>query len=177
MKNKNNIPQILIGTSGWSYPHWKENFYPNIQNLKSKLGPILFQLPPSFKLNFDRLVDFISLLDKKQLHTFEFRHESWFNQDVYDLLSKNNIALCITDLNGKLTPEIITSQFTYIRLHGPHKSYQGSYGKAALKKWKKKIEIWSEKISVYCYFDNDEKRFAVEDAKTLQKLLDKGDIK
>lgn len=242
MKKKK--PQVLIGTSGWSYEHWKENFYPKtvktkdwlqyysqsfptveinstfyrtprtstienwyaqvpsdfsfsikanrhithqkrlhecedtlrffysqIEHFKSKLGPILFQLPPSFKVNKERLIAFLQFLNNDYQHIFEFRHESWFNDEIYDLLAKHHVALCITDLNGHLSPEEVTSHFTYIRLHGPHQSYQGSYGSSQLKTWKKKIEQWAQTTSVYCYFDNDEKGYAIQDAKSLLALL------
>jgi uncharacterized protein YecE (DUF72 family) len=242
---KKKAPQIHVGTSGWSYPHWKENFYPpglktsewltyyskvfstvevnttfyhtpllstvekwnaqvgtdfffsikahsymthrkklhdcqdslqffykSIQKLDSKMGPILFQLPPSFKLNKERLIEFIHLLSDDYKYTFEFRHSSWFIDEIYELLSKNDIALCITDLNGKLSPEEITSSFTYIRLHGPQMAYTGSYGPAELKSWKTKINNWmASNKSVYCYFDNDEKGYAVEDAKALKSMF------
>jgi len=145
-------------------------FYQRMHPLQSKIGPILFQLPPSFKINKDLLSDFLKHLRKTNLHVFEFRHESWFVDEIYELLKSHHIALCITDLNGKLSPEEITSDFTYIRLHGPKKAYKGSYG-SKLKDWKKKIEQWSLKISVFCYFDNDEKGYAIQDAKKLQDML------
>lgn len=238
------MKNIQIGTSGWSYTHWKENFYPtglkppfwlkyyatnfltvevnttfyhlplkttiqnwykqvpedflfsikasryithqkrlndcresveilykNIKGLKTKTGPILFQLPPSFQANHERLIEFTKNLDPNHQHVFEFRHPSWFTDETYELLSKKNIALCITDLNGKLTPEVLTADFTYIRLHGPKKAYSGSYGPIRLKKWKSKIEKWSSNTAVYCYFDNDEKGFAIQDAAYLKSLI------
>lgn len=247
MKSNLHSAQNFIGTSGWSYGHWKENFYPgeikqadwlkyyssvfstvevnttfyhvpllstvkkwkatvsenfsfsikasryithqkrlhdckeslaylfsHIDQLKNKMGPILFQLPPSFHANKDLLADFINLLNKKHRYVFEFRHLTWFEEDIYELLSKKNIALCITDLNGKLTPEVITADFTYLRLHGPKRAYQGSYGPVKLRAWKKKIQKWNDSgTSVYCYFDNDEKGYAIEDARTIQDYLNK----
>lgn len=237
--------KIHIGTSGWSYSHWKKNFYPSklltsgwlnfyatvfstvevnttfyhtplptttkkwlaevpknfqfaikasryithlkrlndcseslnifyksIQNLKNKTGPILFQLPPSFSINQERLETFISILKPDYRYTFEFRHKTWFTDEIYKLLSKHNIALCITDLNGKLSPEEITADLIYVRLHGPHKAYQGSYGPAKLRAWKKKIDHWLiSRKEVYCFFDNDEKGYAIEDAKFLLELF------
>jgi uncharacterized protein YecE (DUF72 family) len=72
-----------------------------------------------------------------------------------------------------MSPEVITADFTYIRLHGPHQAYKGSYGTAKLKGWKKKIDQWnSANIFVYCYFDNDEKGFAIQDARELKELLE-----
>lgn len=151
-------------------------FYAHIQAVKTKTGPILFQLPPSFKLNKERLKEFIKGLKKSHRHVFEFRHESWYVDEIYELLEKNKIALCISDLTGKTTPEVITTDFTYMRLHGPKLAYQGSYG-PLLKEWKKKISQWSSKATVYCYFDNDKKGYAIQDAKVLKEMLFRMEVK
>lgn len=149
-----------------------ENFLKNISFLKKKEGPILFQLPPAFSKNFDRLKEFISYLPKKHLYTFEFRHKSWFSEDIYVLLKNNNISLCISDLNGTLSPIEVTGNFVYIRLHGPKSAYQDSYSNYQLKKWAARIQSWNqEKIKVFCYFDNDEKGYAIQDARRLKQLL------
>lgn len=143
-------------------------FYKRAEFLEDNLGPILFQLPPSFKEDKERLRHFLTQLSKHHRHTFEFRHASWYCQEIYDLLHKHKIALCITDLSGKLSPLEITSNFTYLRLHGPKKAYRGSYSSQTLKKWKERIQEWNkQKIEVFCYFDNDEKGFAAQDAKRL----------
>jgi uncharacterized protein YecE (DUF72 family) len=152
--------------------HTLSFFYESIAEFKDKAGPILFQLPPFFRKDKDRLRDFIHLLTDTYSYTFEFRHASWYTDEIYEILSEKNVALCITDLHGQLSPEIATANFTYIRLHGPQNTYRGSYGLAKLKPWKKKIEQWvNSKTSVYCYFDNDEKGYAPKDALLLQKLL------
>jgi len=136
--------------------------------MKSKLGPILFQFPPSFKNTeetLNRVKHFLQLLPKGFLYTFEFRHPSWFNEEIYKLLKKFKVALCITDLNGKLSPVEVTASFVYIRLHGPKKAYKGSYSPQQLTLWKKRLLQWKkERIDSYCYFDNDEKAFAIQDA-------------
>lgn len=144
-------------------------FFERIKLFGSKLGPLLFQLPPSFKEDKERLEEFISQLPKKYLCVFEFRHESWFNEEIYKLLKKYHIALCITDIGGKISPEVITADFTYIRLHGPKKSYQGKYSKKELEQWQKRI--LSYQVDTFCYFDNDEKAHAVHDAKRLIDML------
>lgn len=147
-------------------------FYKRILFLKDKLGPILFQLPPSFKKDMQRIEQFIDHLDKKLPSVFEFRHPSWFCDEVYDLLKKHKIALCLSDLGGHLSPLEITSHFTYIRLHGPHDSYTGSYSAKNLNEWKKRILQFSQnKISTYCYFDNDAKGNAIKDANVLKRRL------
>jgi uncharacterized protein YecE (DUF72 family) len=239
--------RLHIGTSGWSYSHWKENFYPeklptkcwlnfyagvfptveinttfyhaplattthkwaedvpgqfqfaikasryithqkrlhdcegslkffykSIANLQPKAGPVLFQLPPSFRADLERLKTFINLLTSDYRSVFEFRHDSWFTEETYTFLTEHKIGLCITDLNGKESPEEVTAGFTYLRLHGPHKAYQGSYGPARLKALKKKIDRWLEAgTEVYCYFDNDEKGYAIEDARSLLEMFEK----
>lgn len=147
-------------------------FFDRIQHFGKKLGPLLFQLPPSFKQDLDRIAEFIKYIPKKTPSAFEFRHESWFNEDTYKLLRKNKIALCLTDLGGKQSPEEITTNFTYIRLHGPKKSYVGKYSQKQLDTWHSKIRDYQKnKISTYCYFDNDEKAYAVHDAGKLISLF------
>lgn len=236
---------IHIGTSGWSYDHWKEIFYPKevksperlhffgghfdtvevnstfyhnpsestiknwvkqvpknfvfsvkangyithrkrlkdfeqstvlffekVKLFGTKLGPILFQLPPSFKEDRERLEAFTSYLPMKYSYVFEFRHDSWFNEDVYKILRQRNISLCLTDIWGKLTPEVETADFMYVRLHGPKKAYQGKYSKKEIEEWQKRILRWQkENLDAYCYFDNDEKAYAVHDAKRLCGLI------
>lgn len=146
-------------------------FYRRIHYLKNKLGPLLFQLPPSFKANPERLESFLKLLKKGHLYTFEFRHPSWYTEETYALLRKYQIALCITDITGEDSPLEVTSPFIYIRLHGP-KLYTGSYSTKDLQKWKKRILAWQKKgFSIWCYFDNDDKAYAVKDALRLMKMV------
>lgn len=149
-----------------------ENFLERVGLLKEKLGPILFQLPPSFQRNDERLEAVLSQLPKSLKYVFEFRHASWEVQDVYDLLDRYKVGFCISDLGGKLSPLEVTGSFAYIRLHGPQKAYQGSYSDAQLKKWKERIEAWSShKKNTYCFFDNDEKAYAIFDALRLKSLF------
>jgi len=155
-----------------------QTFLKNLQPIQHKLGPILFLLPANFQLNYSRLAEFIKYLPKNYRYTFEFRHPSWLIEEVYALLKKNDIALCISDLNGKLTPIQVTASFVYVRLHGPKEAYRGRYSLSQLKQWEKRIKEWrSKKLSVYIYFDNDEKGFAIKDAKILNKLLESNKIK
>lgn len=149
-----------------------DRFYERIFLLQEKLGPILFQLPPSFAKNAQRLQDFLSLLTKKQQHAIEFRHPSWFDDETYRILRKYQIALCISDLNGNCSPLITTSNFVYIRLHGPKKAYTGRYSPAALTAWKQRLLTWKEEgKEVYIYFDNDDKSYAVKDGLKLRERM------
>jgi uncharacterized protein YecE (DUF72 family) len=148
-------------------------FFKRINLLKKKKGPILFQLPPSFKKNLERLKEFIMKLPHDALYTFEFRHPTWYDDETYTLLKQNDISLTITDLNGTLSPTEVTAPFVYIRLHGPKKAYKGSYSVQQLKSWREQLLVWADAgISSYCFFDNDEKAYAIKDALRLKKILE-----
>lgn len=149
-------------------------FFKQVSHLRNKLGPILFQLPPMFKKNLERLELFIKDLEDSHAYVFEFRNPTWFDDQVYELLKRNNIAFCISDIGGVLNPVEVTADFAYIRLHGPQNSYSGSYTTKELNSWEKRIlDFQNQDIKVFCYFDNDEKGYAVKDAKRLIHLIEK----
>jgi len=93
--------------------------------LGKKLGPILFPLPPRWGINVTRLEEFLKVLPQKYRFAFEFRDKSWFDQSIFDLLAKSNAAFCLYNLEGRWSPEVVTADFVYIRLHGPDGPYQG----------------------------------------------------
>jgi len=148
-------------------------FFQGAERLQEKLGPILFQLPPRWHLNSQRLAAFLETLPKEHKYSFEFRDSSWHIAQVYDLLRKHNCAFCIYDLAGAETPLEVTAAFTYIRLHGPTESrYAGSYPTQTLTKWARRIEAWQKSLSdVYVYFNNDVGGHAVENAKKQEELI------
>ena len=147
-------------------------FFDNIQVLRKKLGAIVFQLPPRWKLNVGRLEIFLKALPKKYRYAFEFRDESWFTQPIYDVLSKHNAAFCLYNLAGRWTPEVVTADFVYIRLHGPGDAYHGHYPQKVLDDWRGKCLSWSKAgMDVCCYFNNDQKGYAVEDARKLNSMI------
>lgn len=140
--------------------------------LQEKLGPILFQLPPYWKRNVERLESFLSALPIGYRYTFEFRDPSWFHSDVYDALAKHRAAFCVFELAGLQSPKELTADFTYIRLHGPGDAYSGRYEKAVLADWAKTFSEWTGKgKEIYCYFDNDELGYAAQNAMELQKII------
>lgn len=147
-------------------------FLKRITALDDKLGPVLFQLPPRWKINTDRLAGFLDLLSQDFRYVFEFRDESWWDESVYGLLQDHNAAFCIFDLNRRLSPKKITSDFVYIRLHGPEDAYQGKYNVQSLAGWAGSFSTYiKDKKRVYCYFDNDQKGYAVENAIQLQNMI------
>jgi uncharacterized protein YecE (DUF72 family) len=147
-------------------------FLARMRSLGKKLGPILFQLPPHWTFNESRLAAFLDALSDRLRYAFEFRDRSWLNDRAFELLAAHDAALCIYDLEGFLSPQELTSNFAYVRLHGPSSAYRGSYDERTLRSWADKFAAWSaEGRSVYCYFDNDEAAHAVGDALRLQAMI------
>jgi uncharacterized protein YecE (DUF72 family) len=138
-----------------------------------KLGPILFQLPPKWGLNIDRLREFLAVLPRHQEYAFEFRHPSWLTAQVYDVLRQFNAALCIYEIAGFRSPVELTADFTYVRLHGPgERAYQGKYSEAVLRNWAEKAATWAAlDCGVYFYFDNDQAGYAVQNAMELAAMV------
>ena len=154
-----------------------QRYFELIGLLGDKLGPIVFQLPPRWHLNLDRLAAFLEALPKAWRYAFEFRDESWLTPGTYRLLAAHNAALCLYDLAGRQAPLEVTADLTYLRLHGPGGAYQGSYSDEALRHWAARIRRWrASGISVYCYFDNDQHGYAPANALTLARFVEPGRV-
>ncbi|HUS18663.1 MAG TPA: DUF72 domain-containing protein [Terriglobales bacterium] len=152
--------------------HALENLLPRIDVLKKKLGPILFQLPPAWRLNELRLEEFLHALPKYHRYTFEFREPSWHTPRVLELLREYRASYCVYDIGGYHSPIEVTTDFAYIRLHGPGDKYQGSYSHEALARWAAWIHDWSSRLTaIYIYFDNDQAGYAAQNALTLKRLI------
>ena len=138
-----------------------------------KLGPILFQLPPNWHVNVQRLEEFLDALPAGFRYTFELRDRSWLCDEVCELLKKHGAALCFYDFKGFRSPEVPTADFIYVRLHGPQeRPYVGAYDGRTLAGYARKFKRWSEEgRDVYCYFDNDQKACAPFDARRLQEKV------
>ena len=148
-------------------------FVPLIQHFGEKLGPILFQLPPHWRCNLDRLAEFLRALPGDYRYSFELRDPSWHTTSVSRLLTRHNVAFCMYELAGFQSPLTITADFVYIRLHGPgQKKYEGDYSRRALHAWAERIDQWKSQLqAIYVYFDNDQAGFAVKNARELKKIL------
>jgi len=150
------------------------NLIKSVRVLKDQLGPILFQLPPQWTLNYNRIESFINILPEDLQYVFEFRNSSWYVEKVYNLLRKHNIAICFHDISGQDSPHEITSDFLYLRFHGPHGDYHNKYSHTHLKTWGKKIRLWLDKqFRVFAYFNNDAYGRAIENSKELRTILKK----
>ena len=147
-----------------------ERFYSSVKGLDKKLGPILFQLPPSLQFDEPLFEDFCSLLSNSYKHVLEIRHASWIDDKAFQIMAKNQIAFCISDTAGRYPyHEQITADFTYVRLHGSKKLYASKYATEELETWAKKLLDWG--VDAYVYFDNDFGGNAVENAMELKGLL------
>jgi uncharacterized protein YecE (DUF72 family) len=147
-------------------------FFEGISILEEKLGPILFQLPPSLHIDLERMEIFLEALPEGFQYAFEFRSQSWFQPEVYQLLRQFDAALCLHELAGFKAPVEVTAELIYVRLHGPgQNAYQGSYSDNTLASWSKQFAEWLKTgKSIFCFFDNDEKAYAVRNALTLQDM-------
>lgn len=147
-------------------------FLDSAARLGEKLGPILFQLPPKWNVNLERLEAFLKLLPNSFRYAVEFRNATWYNLEVYALLQSYNVAFCIYELGSHISPSIQTANFLYIRLHGPGEKYKGNYSEATLKLWADFANKTAKTgKDVYLYFDNDEAAYAAFNAQQFLRLL------
>jgi uncharacterized protein YecE (DUF72 family) len=147
-------------------------FFERITSFGEYCGPILFQLPPRWEVDLERLRYFLDHLPDGYRYTFEFRNQTWFVRVVYNLLKDHHAALCIYEFNYRQSPILTTADFVYIRLHGPGRAYADPYAPLELERWAVRINHWlSEGKDVYCYFDNTLNGYAWNNAQTLLKLI------
>lgn len=148
------------------------HFFDRLQPLVEKIGVILFQLPPRWHRNPERLQAFLEILPSDFRYCFEFRDPTWFDEKIYRILESFNAAFCIYDLDGTVSPKELTADFVYIRLHGPNGPYEGKYDTQTLSGWARAISAWSSQgKEVFCYFDNDQDGYAALNALELKQML------
>ena len=151
-----------------------ELFYSRIEPLvrSPKLGPVLWQLPPTFRRDDDRLAEALGQLPDGR-HAFEFRHPSWFVPEVTELLRRHGAALVIADrpeIRSFQTQEL-TTDWTFVRFHAGSRGRRGNYSEAELREWATRIRSWPVNES-YIYFNNDWEGFAPRNASRLRRILD-----
>lgn len=151
----------------------------NVSFLKNKLGPILIQLPPNLKKDEKLLKNFLNVLrevksqilsKKKLLFAIEFRHFSWLESKVYEILEKFEIGFCISDSPRWQTDFLATTDWAYLRFHGKPRLFASLYSLKELQQWAQKIKKLKIK-KIFIYFNNDYKGYAVKNAKEMLKLL------
>jgi len=139
--------------------------------LQDHLGPILFQLPPSFRFERERLESFLDLLPPNHLYSFEFRHQSWFSNEVYGLLESYGVSFCTHDMHGCAVPRLSVGPITYVRMHGGETKYAGNYPDDALRNWWNWMESQlATGRDLYVYFNNDWNAHAIYNAFRLKEF-------
>ena len=152
-----------------------ENFISRAKILEEKLGPLLYQLPPNMHRNDEVLESFLSNLPRGMKHVLEFRHQSWLEEKVFEILRKYNIGLCVFDMPSFTCPLEMTADFAYIRFHGSGELYSSCYSDKELADWAKRLTNLDINLkAVYIYFNNDAEAFAVRNAMTLRDYLERG---
>lgn len=140
--------------------------------LGPKLGVVLFQLPHRFRKDTGRLRDFFHMLPRRYRYAFEFRDQAWYADDVFELLQRFDVALCISDHVDAPAPWRATASHVYVRGHGPSGRYQGSYSGKTLRRWAEAALRWQAGgHDVFVYFDNDQKAAAPRDARRLVRMV------
>ncbi len=150
-----------------------ERFFAGVRRLKSHLGPILYQLPPNWKKNLDRLRAFAEVLPSDLTHVIEFRDRDWLDNDTYKLMAQHNLCLCVHDMLRR-HPRRVTGAVVYVRFHGTQEKYTGKYSPSRLKGWAKWINDVAKERKVFVYFNNDFKGYSIGDAQTLYQLTSGG---
>lgn len=153
---------------------WLPNHLDRAERLGASLGPTLVQLPPRWRRNPERLDEFLTVAPTSMRWAVEMREPSWLHDEVYDVLRRHNAALCIHDLIDD-HPFVLTTDWTYVRFHGPHAArepYRGSYGLRRLEPVARLLRSELDRgHDVYCYFNNDYGGRAVADARTLRDAI------
>ncbi|WP_245409589.1 DUF72 domain-containing protein [Allosphingosinicella vermicomposti] len=145
---------------------------PPIRHLQPRLGPILFQLPPRFKINLERLEEFLSALPKDLIHVFEFREKSWITDETLALLDRHGASFCIHDMPASTTPRWASGKIAYVRFHGGTGKYWGRYSDEALSDWTDWMADQARQgRDVWAYFNNDIDAHAIHDAQTLKAMV------
>lgn len=159
-------------------PDYLDYFLTNVSHLGSKLGPILFQFPPSFKQDrFDSLKDLVSVLPKNHRYALEVRNRSWFEDQFFTFLDESKIALVLGDSPWLHKVEQITAEFAYFRWEGNRKKIKGTIGRVEkersvdIEKWAEKIRALPEKIEVFGYFSKYYSGHSPTDAKQLIEYI------
>ena len=151
-----------------------QRYYRRLEPLarSPKLGPVLWQLPASFRRDDERLGAALAALPRGR-HCFEFRHASWFVDPVYELLRAHGAALVIGD-----RPDVrpfqsyeLTTDWTYVRFHYGSRGRRGNYSDSELEEWARRFEGWRREVEIYSYFNNDWEAFAIRNALWLKNRL------
>jgi uncharacterized protein YecE (DUF72 family) len=149
-----------------------ERLWSRAQRLEDRLGVMLYQLPPRWNRNPERLAAFLAALPRRRRHVVEFRDPSWYHAEIEALLAQHGVARCIHDMPGSRSPLEVIGPFVYLRLHGAGQRYGGRYPQRELARWAGRLAEWTATgLDAYVYFNNDVEAHAIRDAERLRDLV------
>jgi uncharacterized protein YecE (DUF72 family) len=146
-------------------------FIEKARGLGKHLGPILYQMPAAFARDDARLAAFLDVLPRDLLHVFEFRHPSWRDDRVYELLRAHGAVWCAYNMGDDTAPLVRTGADVYIRMHGPAATYASGYTDAALREWIDGVRAMHRVERAWVYFNNDGGGHAPRDAMRMRQLI------
>jgi uncharacterized protein YecE (DUF72 family) len=150
-----------------------DRLFASLAGLGRRLGPVLYQLPPQWKIDAGRFAHFLDALPRRARHVVEFRDPSWYAPDIRSLLERHGVALCLHDMRGSATARGRVGPFVYVRFHGATAKYGGGYSSARLRTWAEWLNAQRDVgVEVYAYFNNDVGGHAPRDALALRRLMD-----
>ena len=151
-----------------------ERLWRRVAHLEDHLGPMLYQLPPRWHRNLDRLEAFLAALPSRRRHAIEFRDADWHQPDTYRLLERHHVALCLHDMPEARAPRHSVGPFVYVRFHGREGTYADAYPAQAIGAWARRIAAWADGgLPVWAYFNNDAGGHAPRDALRLREAVER----
>ena len=148
------------------------DFYKLAFLLEKKLLCVLFQLPPFIHKNMDLIEKIADQVDSKVANVVEFRHESWWDSEVYDFMKKKGLVFCSVSASELPETLVKTGSMIYVRFHGKDGWYHHFYPEKELEEWADRIKLLKVQ-KVFCYFNNDVNANAVKNCLTLKNMLEK----
>jgi uncharacterized protein YecE (DUF72 family) len=153
-------------------------FLDRVAGLGGKLGPVLLQLPPRFRADRDRLEATLDEFPFGVRVAVEFRHASWFSDEIRQVLADRDVALCLADRRGPIAPLWRTTDWTYLRFHEGRARPRPCYGRAALRTWAERLaDSWDASEDCYVYFNNDPRGCAPRDAARFAHLVEQAGLR
>jgi uncharacterized protein YecE (DUF72 family) len=147
--------------------------FSRMRPLEKHLGPVLYQLPPGWKLDRERLEHFLQALPAGVRHVLEFRDSSWYTDEVKTALARHGVSMCLHDMRGSATGRERVGPIVYVRFHGATGHYSGGYTNDRLRGWAEWLNSQrAGGADIYAYFNNDVGGHAPRDAVTLREFLE-----
>ena len=148
-----------------------ERLWTRARRLGRRLGPVLYQLPPRWRPNRERLAAFLAAIPTGHPQAIEFRDRRWYGPWLTEMLDGADVGLCVHDMPGSAPKPEPIGRTVYVRFHGAGERYGGTYSPQLLGAWARRVHEWSQDRPVWAYFNNDIGGHAVRDAERLRSYV------